>query len=246
MSLYSLSSPVLTSESIPSSTSTRVSQDFNEWYQGLGIHSVYEEDLDSPEKERCLKEWVKDKPISVRGLDRVDRVVLKIAGQYFSTNVSLVFSSCNVICNEISRQYLMWVPSKSQFLRHAHFLVMQLNIWWTLRLNRDKQVSRCNVCHTCQWWGTFPDFSVCLWLHVCLLDSISRISVCNLWLICILVYLNTDCLVNESAQKMRKTQNNLNRLHAEATSVREVIIIEVSQMTCQYFERAFPVFQNFA
>lgn len=115
MSLYSLSSPVLTSESIPSSTSTRVSQDFNEWYQGLGIHSVYEEDLDSPEKERCLKEWVKDKPISVRGLDRVDRVVLKIAGQYFSTNVSLVFSSCNVICNEISRQYLMWVPDVSAF-----------------------------------------------------------------------------------------------------------------------------------
>jgi hypothetical protein len=80
---YSLSSPPSpVSDSLASSlpSSSRVSQDFNEWYQNLRIHSAYDLEIDSPEKDRSLKEWVKAKPISVMQLDRVDRVVLKIAG----------------------------------------------------------------------------------------------------------------------------------------------------------------------
>ena len=79
---YSHSSPPS-----PSSSSTRlhppvyqrISHDFNEWYQALRINSSLI-DLETPEKDRSLKEWIREQPISIRGLAKVDRVVLKIAG----------------------------------------------------------------------------------------------------------------------------------------------------------------------
>jgi hypothetical protein len=78
------SPPSPTPSSLPCSLpSTRVSQEFNDWYHRLRIHSVYEfESETSPLKSRSsLKDWVRHQPLAVLHLDPVDRVVLKIAGK---------------------------------------------------------------------------------------------------------------------------------------------------------------------
>lgn len=73
--------PSPTPSSLPSSfPSSHLPSDFNIWYQGLRIHSVNELPVETPDKERSLKEWIREQPICVLQLDPVDRVVLKIAG----------------------------------------------------------------------------------------------------------------------------------------------------------------------
>lgn len=87
---YSTSSPPSpTPSSLPSSfPSTRVSQEFNDWYQRLRIHSVYDFNDTSDDKidgsRSSLKEWIRHQPLAVLQLDKVDRVVLKIAGTSLS------------------------------------------------------------------------------------------------------------------------------------------------------------------
>lgn len=98
------SPPSPTPSSLPSSlpSETRVSQDFNEWYQGLRIHSVYDlEELDTPEKDKSLKEWVKEQPISVRILDKADRLVLKIAGKNRKLPMCHTFQSIALTVTQI-------------------------------------------------------------------------------------------------------------------------------------------------
>uniref|UniRef100_T1KNN6 Uncharacterized protein n=1 Tax=Tetranychus urticae TaxID=32264 RepID=T1KNN6_TETUR len=54
---------------------SRVSCEFDSWYQELGIHSI--EDI--PARCSSLIEWTKTKPLFILQLDPVDRAILRIA-----------------------------------------------------------------------------------------------------------------------------------------------------------------------
>lgn len=83
----------------PSSSraSSKLSHEFNEWYQSLGIHSLcYEfEPISSSElgphhfavasPKTSLKDWVRSQPLAILQLDPADRAVLKIAGKSICT-----------------------------------------------------------------------------------------------------------------------------------------------------------------
>jgi hypothetical protein len=60
---------------------SRISLEFDNWYQDLAIHSVN----DFSEGNSTLKEWTRSKPLGVLHLDPADRAVLKIAGIIFYT-----------------------------------------------------------------------------------------------------------------------------------------------------------------
>lgn len=94
---YASSSPPSPSSSRASS---KLSHEFNEWYQTLGIHSVYEfEPVASYTPsiggvgsigstygpKSSLRDWVRHQPLSILQLDAADRAVLKIAGEYMAT-----------------------------------------------------------------------------------------------------------------------------------------------------------------
>lgn len=73
----SSSSPPSPTPSFPSSSipSSKVSQEFNEWYQALGINGQFEMENGDPQN------WVRNKPLAILQLDVADRKVLKIAGE---------------------------------------------------------------------------------------------------------------------------------------------------------------------
>ncbi|XP_053205287.1 microtubule-actin cross-linking factor 1-like isoform X2 [Panonychus citri] len=61
----------------PTRPPSRVSCEFDSWYQELGIHSID----DIPERCSSLIEWTKTKPLFMLRLDPVDRAVLRIADE---------------------------------------------------------------------------------------------------------------------------------------------------------------------
>ncbi|RWS29116.1 hypothetical protein B4U80_01433 [Leptotrombidium deliense] len=58
---------------------SRLSLEFDGWYQGLGSHSLCDYRLEAP--PLSFEQWVKMKPLSILQLDPADRAVLRIAGK---------------------------------------------------------------------------------------------------------------------------------------------------------------------
>lgn len=79
---------------VSSRASSKLSHEFDSWYQSLGIHSLYDFEaaasqaaasaLDSngAPKMTSLHDWVRQQPLSILALDAADRAVLKIAGEF--------------------------------------------------------------------------------------------------------------------------------------------------------------------